>query len=121
LARLRFSLDLDRVAAGRGAFLLQITRSAADAIEEIVQSVPGSHGVRITALPQASTNGSSPSTIFDFYPVESPDDGDEVIEERGVQVFLEPDIVPYLEDKVLDAEIGEREVRFLVEDQGSAP
>jgi len=83
--------------------------------------VPGSHGVRITALPQASTNGSSPSTIFDFYPVESPDDGDEVIEERGVQVFLEPDIVPYLEDKVLDAEIGEREVRFLVEDQGSAP
>jgi hypothetical protein len=40
-----------------------------------------------------------------------------MVEEHGVQVFLEPDVVPYLEDKLLDAEITGQEVRFLVEDQ----
>jgi Fe-S cluster assembly iron-binding protein IscA len=80
--------------------------------------VPGSSGVRIAVLHEASTNGSGPTTIFDFYPVEGPGIGDEVVEEQGVQVFLEPGVVPYLEDKLLDAEITGQEVRFVVEDQG---
>jgi len=100
--------------------VLQITSSAADAIGEITESVPGSAGVRITALPEASTNGSGPTTVFDFYPVEGPGIGDEVVEEQGVQVFLEPRVVPYLDDKLLDAEITGQEVRFLVEDQDGA-
>ena len=56
--------------------------------------------------------------MFDFYPVEEPDSEDEVIEERGVQVFLEPDVVPYLDDKLLDAEVTGDEVHFTVEPQG---
>lgn len=97
--------------------MLQITRSAADAIGEITESVPGSAGVRIAAMPEASTNGSGPTTVFDFYPVEGPGIGDEIVEEQGVEVYLEPRVVPYLEDKLLDAEITGEEVRFLVEDQ----
>ena len=33
----------------------------------------------------------------------------------GVQVFLEPDVVPLLEDKMLDAELNGDEVHFTVE------
>lgn len=68
-------------------------------------------------MPEASTNGNAPSTIFDFYAVEAPETEDEVVEQRGVQLFLEPDVVPYLEDKMLDAEITGDEVRFVVEPQ----
>lgn len=82
--------------------------------------MPGSSGVRITTMPEASTNGSGPTTVFDFYPTEGPGVGDEVVEEQGVQVFLEPDVVPYLDDKLLDAEITAQEVRFVVEDQNGA-
>jgi Fe-S cluster assembly iron-binding protein IscA len=71
-------------------------------------------------MPEASTNGSGPTTVFDFYPADGPGVGDEIVEDQGVQVFLEPDVVPYLEDKLLDAEISADEVRFLVEEQDGA-
>ena len=100
--------------------MLHITPAAAQAIEEITESVPGCSGVRITALPEASTNGSGPTTVFDFYPAEEPGDTDEVVRSQGVQVFLEPDVVPYLEHKLLDAEVTGDEVRFRVEDQDGA-
>jgi Fe-S cluster assembly iron-binding protein IscA len=99
----------------RGAPLLHITSAAAEAISVITLSVPGSAGVRITTLPQATTNGNGPIAVFDFYPAPEPSDGDEVVEERGVQVFLEPDVVPLLEDKMLDAELNGDEVHFTVE------
>jgi Fe-S cluster assembly iron-binding protein IscA len=73
--------------------------------------------VRISTLHEASTNGNGPTTIYDFYPAEGPEDRDEVVEEQGVQVFLEPEVAPFLEDKLLDAQIEENEVRFTVEPQ----
>ena len=97
--------------------MLQITEAAAEAISEITDAVPGSAGVRISAMPEATTNGSGPSTVFDFYPAPEPGDQDEVVEDRGVQVFLEPTVSSFLEDKTLDAELGSDEVRFRVEDQ----
>jgi Fe-S cluster assembly iron-binding protein IscA len=97
--------------------MLHISPSAAVAIEEITGSVPGTVGVRISAMPEASTNGSGPTTVFDFYPASEPGAGDEVVEEQGVQVFLEAEVVPFLDDKLLDAEISEDEVRFTVEEQ----
>jgi Fe-S cluster assembly iron-binding protein IscA len=103
-----------------GGTLLQITRAAADAIQEITGSVPGSAGVRISAMPEASTNGSGPTTVFDFYPTEGPGAGDEVVEDHGVQVFLEAEVVPYLDGKLLDAEITGEEVRFLVGEPGGS-
>ena len=55
--------------------------------------------------------------MFDFYPAEGPGIGDEVVEDQGVQVFLEQEVVPYLEDKLLDAEVTAEEVRFMLESQ----
>jgi Fe-S cluster assembly iron-binding protein IscA len=98
--------------------VLHITGAAAEAIDEITGSVPGSSGVRITALPEASTNGDGPTAVFDFHPVEGPTTGDEVVEEQGVELYLERRVVPFLDDKLLDAEITGDEVRFMVEEQG---
>jgi iron-sulfur cluster assembly protein len=101
--------------------VLHISESAAEAIQEITESVPGTAGVRIAAMPEASTNGNGPTTVFDFYPASEPDLGDEVVEEQGVQVFLEPEVVHFLDDKLLDAEITGDEVRFMVEEQDGRP
>jgi iron-sulfur cluster assembly protein len=95
--------------------VLQITSAAAQAITAITLSVPGSAGVRITHMEQASTNGHGPVAVFDFYPAPEPGEADEVVNEQGAQVFLEPDVVPLLDDKRLDAELDGDEVRFTVE------
>ena len=100
--------------------MLQITPAAAEAIDAITRAVPGSAGVRITTLPQASTNGSGPVAVFDFYPTPEPGDDDQIVEEQGVQVFLEREVVPLLDDKLLDAELDGDEVRFTVEPSDDA-
>jgi iron-sulfur cluster assembly protein len=97
--------------------VLHVTPAAAEAIEEITSSVPGSAGMRITMIPEASTNGTGPTTVFDFYPAPEPDLGDAVIEAEGIQLFLEPEVAPFLDDKLLDAEISGDEVRFMVAEQ----
>lgn len=38
--------------------------------------------------------------------------GDEVIEDRGARVFIEDTVTSYLDDKQLDAQIVDRQVRF---------
>ena len=100
--------------------MLQISSTAAEAIDAITRSVPGSAGVRISTLPQASTNGSGPVAVFDFYPTPEPGAADAVVEEQGVQVFLEPEVVPLLDDKLLDAELDGDQVRFTVEPMDGA-
>ena len=100
--------------------MLQITPAAAEAIDAITRAVPGSAGVRIATLPQASTNGSGPVAVSDFYPTPEPGDEDEIVEVQGVQVFLEPEVVPLLDDKLLDAELDGDEVRFTVEPSNGA-
>jgi iron-sulfur cluster assembly protein len=37
-----------------------------------------------------------------------PEEGDEVVEDRGARVFLERAVVPVLDDKVLDASIDDQ-------------
>ena len=68
-------------------------------------------------MPQASSNGTGPTTIFDFYPADGPEDEDEVVDEQGVQIFLEPQVAPYMDDKLLDAEVEGNEVHFSVQPQ----
>lgn len=48
----------------------------------------------------------------------APEDEDQVIEDQGVRLFVEPRAAKTLEGKVLDAEIEEGEVRFALLDAG---
>jgi hypothetical protein len=48
---------------------------------------------------------------------EHPEEGDQVIEEAGAGVFVEPDIVVYPEDKTLDATVAGDRVQFRLSEQ----
>ena len=49
--------------------------------------------------------------------VEGPVEHDQVVEQHGAHVFLEPHAASYLDDKLLDADIDGQQVRFAVSDQ----
>jgi iron-sulfur cluster assembly protein len=94
--------------------MLTITDTAAEAIKGIVASpqVPEGAGLRIATRPEGSAEGALEVSVAAV-----PAEDDQVVEESGAQVFLEPHAAEALDDKVLDAEIERGEVRFAVGEQ----
>ena len=94
--------------------MLTITDRAAEAIKGIVASpeVPEGAGLRIAAPPRAQPEGALEVSVAAL-----PAEADEVVEESGAHVFLEPVAAEALNDKVLDAEVEGSEVRFAVGEQ----
>lgn len=45
-----------------------------------------------------------------------PSEDDEVLEEQGARVFLEPEAASLLDDKVLDASVEQNQVAFTIAD-----
>jgi len=90
--------------------MLTITDTAADAIKGIVatQEMPESAGLRVAAQPEGTLEVSIAAL---------PAEEDQVIEDSGAHVFLEPTAAEALDDKVLDAEVEGGEVRFAVGEQ----
>jgi iron-sulfur cluster assembly protein len=90
--------------------LLTLTEGAAEAVKSIVSSspnIPETAGLRISG--QESQGGEA---RFQLSLAETPLDEDEVIEENGARIFLESDAAQDLDDKVLDAAMGETGVQF---------
>jgi Fe-S cluster assembly iron-binding protein IscA len=96
--------------------MLTLTESARDVVRELVSAgeAPEGSGLRIAAEP--GQEGSSLSLSLATGPVE----GDEVVDEQGTRVFLEPAVAAFLDDKVLDASRHEDHVHFSVEQQGGS-
>jgi iron-sulfur cluster assembly protein len=94
--------------------MLTITDTAAEAIKGIVASpqVPEGAGLRIATRPETPAEGP-----FEVSVAPVPAEEDQVVEESGAQVFLEPHAAEALDDKVLDAEIEGGEVRFAIGQQ----
>jgi iron-sulfur cluster assembly protein len=46
-----------------------------------------------------------------------PAEDDEVVEEQGARVFLEPEAASLLDDKVLDASVEQDQVAFTIADR----
>jgi len=46
-----------------------------------------------------------------------PGEDDEVIDEQGARVFLEPEAASMLDDKILDASVEQNQVEFTIADQ----
>jgi len=93
--------------------MLTLTDQAVAAIRNLTTrpGLPAQTGLRI-APGEADTGGLSLSLS------DGPQAGDQVIEETDVQVFLQPETADALEDKELDAQIGEDgEVAFLLQPQ----
>lgn len=97
--------------------MLSITPTAADTIRDIALATPDVTGVRLSASTGVSLNGSGPSQLLTVEPASVPEEADEVIEAEGVQVFIEPSLRPYLDDKVLDVDVDGEQATFLLAPQ----
>jgi iron-sulfur cluster assembly protein len=98
--------------------VLVLTHDAATIIRSIVEQaeLPGDGGLRIAAQ---SLEGDE--ATLELSVAGSPETADEVVEQEGAQVFLEPLAAEALSDKVLDAELEEEGVRFTITEQPGGP
>jgi iron-sulfur cluster assembly protein len=95
--------------------VLTLTSNAAEAVKTMAEAtpeLPNESGLRIHAEPTGEGQ-----VGFELTLVENPDEGDQVIEEAGARVFVEPETVVYLEDKILDATVAGDRVRFSLREQ----
>lgn len=97
--------------------MLTITPTAAEVIKDLMVASPDAVGVRLAAKTGTSLNGTQPDTLIQIELAPEADETEEVIEERGAQVFVEPELAAYLDDKVLDVEIQGQQAAFVVTEQ----
>jgi iron-sulfur cluster assembly protein len=96
--------------------VLALTDSAVQAVKDIVSSseeVSERGGVR----PVADRAGTQAN--FQLSVVPPPAEDDEIVEEEGARVFLEPEAALLLDDKVLDATVEQKKVAFTIADRAA--
>jgi iron-sulfur cluster assembly protein len=79
--------------------MLSLTEQAKEVIKGIVEEVGPEAGLRITASGEGNCD-----TALDFDLAPAPGEGDEVVEDDGAKVFLDPAAAEVLADKTLDVE-----------------
>jgi Fe-S cluster assembly iron-binding protein IscA len=95
--------------------VLTLTSDAVEAVRTIARASPGVPDAGLRISPQAQADGQQRG--IELSVVESALEGDEVIEDEGVRVFVDSELAPYLDDKVLDASVVGDQVQFSVTDQ----
>jgi Fe-S cluster assembly iron-binding protein IscA len=98
--------------------VLTISPIASGAIRRLVEGtdLPSSAGIRIAAGPETEQG-----TALELALVESPDVDDEVFAEDGASVFVEPRVAAALDDVVLDAQVSDDEVAFVLRENQEIP
>ena len=94
--------------------MLALTDNAVEAVKSIVSSsdeASETSGLRMVAE-RAGTQANFHLTV-----VPLPAEDDEVIDEQGARVFLEPEAASLLDEKVLDASLEQDQVAFTIADQ----
>ena len=94
--------------------MLTLTDSAVSAIRTLTSQpdLPQDTGLRIMTQ---SDQGAG----FQLGLAEAPAAGDQVVEEGGARVFVEPTAAAALDDKALDAQVNEQgDLAFRIADQG---
>jgi iron-sulfur cluster assembly protein len=100
----------------QGVFMLMLTETATQVIGALVErrpELPEGAGLRIsTSSDDRAESGLMVSTS------DTPQPGDQVVQDQQARVFLDMDAAEVLDDKVLDAEVDDTgQVRFLVAPQ----
>jgi len=98
--------------------VLLLTHDAAAVIRSLVEQaeVSDQGGLRITAQPLGDRQAALELSV-----AEEPDALDEVVEQGGAHVFLEPVVAQALADKVLDAALEDDGIRFEIHEQAGGP
>jgi iron-sulfur cluster assembly protein len=94
--------------------LLALTDNAVEAVRDIVSSsdeATETSGLRLVAEREGM------QANFQLSIVPLPAEDDEVIDEQGARIFLEPKAASLLDDKVLDASVEQDQVAFTIADQ----
>jgi Fe-S cluster assembly iron-binding protein IscA len=94
--------------------MLTLTDSAKEMVRDMVSAgdAPAGSGLRI-AVVQDDGEGADLSIEVAGEPAE----GDQVLDEDGMRIFLEPEAASLLDDKILDAERHDDHFHFRLDDQ----
>ena len=95
--------------------MLDLTDNATSVIRSIAErpESPDDAGLRVTA-----TAGGESTGRLAVAAAAGPQEGDQVVEKQGARVFLDPQAAVILDDKILDAQVGdEGGVEFLISGQ----
>lgn len=92
--------------------MLALTEQAKEVIKGIAEEVGPEGGLRITAAGEG--NGDT-ALEFDLAPAPGPED--EIVDEDGAKVFLDPAAAEVLADKTLDVEEHGDHFHFSLEEQ----
>jgi iron-sulfur cluster assembly protein len=95
--------------------VLSLTSHAADAINGLVASskMPPGSGLVISM-----SADSEQGIALELSLAEEPKQTDQLIQAQGANVFLESELAPYMDNKLLDVDLSGDEVSFLIDDQG---
>jgi iron-sulfur cluster assembly protein len=90
--------------------MLAMTDAAAEAVKGVVstQGAGEGAGLRIAAPPEGG---------LEVKLAALPAEDDEVVEQGGAHIFIEPRAAEALDDKLLDAQVEGGQVRFTVSEQ----
>ena len=91
--------------------MLTLTREAADAIRQLMEAA-GVAGVRLHAGTRRFSRDQGPSILIEI--AQEPSVEDTVLEAAGARIYLGPETMKTLDDKVLHADLSGEEVRFAV-------
>jgi Fe-S cluster assembly iron-binding protein IscA len=94
--------------------VLTLTDTAKEAIHALTANGPDECGIRLSTAEPSSANGQSASVSLAVAAM--PEAEDQVIEEAGARLFVQPEAAQILGDQTLDAQIdtSAQQVNFFV-------
>jgi Fe-S cluster assembly iron-binding protein IscA len=93
--------------------MLTLTPVASEAIRQLSSQTddPDASGIRISPGPETPQG-----TALELALVQEPEPEDEKLDDDGAIVYLEPHVAGFLDDKVLDAQLDEGRMTFVLRD-----
>ena len=93
--------------------MLTLTPNAAEVVRTLVEQspAPDSGGLRI-----AAGEDTGEGVALELSLVDEPEALDETVEQEGATVYLDPGAAELLDDKLLDAQVAEDHVTFVLRD-----
>ena len=94
--------------------MLSMTDTAAEAVRQLVagSGLEPTPGLRISAGEPSPGGAPLQITVMG-----GPEPTDQTVEDGGATVYVESEVAEYLDDKVLDAEVADAQVRFTLREQ----
>jgi iron-sulfur cluster assembly protein len=101
--------------------VLELTLDASQAIEQLLSDsdVPDGAGLRIESAGTAQPRNGARARADTLRIVVATEalGGDQIVERDGARVFIEPEVVAFLDDKLLDIDIDGVNFEFTLADQ----